>query len=114
MSEHRLFGQQCGEAFDQRSKPRLRHGRDQLVEHASLPKQRMCPSLGGVGLKHPVVSQRLAGRAEQRKQRDGERIQQEQSISPLRRADADDTHAHAIAQILGIAEPALDIPQSLP
>ena len=42
------FGERFGEAFDQRQQPGLRHGWNEVVEHAALAKQRVGPVLDGV------------------------------------------------------------------
>src|SRR4249919_1598181 len=63
--EQRLLLEHAGKTLHQRTQPGLRHGRDQIVEHAALTEQRMDAAFGGVGLEHPVIAQRLAGGAEQ-------------------------------------------------
>jgi len=47
--DQRLLLQQGTEAFHQRAQPALRHGRDQVVQHAALTEQGMGPAFGGVG-----------------------------------------------------------------
>ena len=42
------LGEHSGEACDQRQQPGLRHGRNEFVEHAALPEQRVGTVLGGV------------------------------------------------------------------
>src|ERR1700688_2973562 len=44
----------------------LRHAWDQLVEHASLPEQRMGSMFGGVDLEMTIHAEAFAGGAEQR------------------------------------------------
>src|SRR4051794_8919224 len=73
------------------------HVGDQVVEHRPLAEQRVGAALGGVGLEHAVIAQRLAGGAEQGKQGDGESVDQPQPVTPLGRADMDGGHAHAEA-----------------
>ena len=74
--EQRLLLQHAGETLHQRTQPGFRHRRDQIVEHAALTEQRMDAALGGVGLEHPVIAQRLAGGAEQRQQHHRESVDQ--------------------------------------
>ena len=49
----------------------------------------------------------FAGGAEQRQQEDRQGVEQQQTVAPLRIADAQDAQAHAEPQILGVAEPRL-------
>src|SRR6478609_3977458 len=57
-----------------------------------------------------VIAERFTRRPEQRQQRDGQRVQQPHTVAPVGRADVYRSQAHAEAQILAIAQPALDGP----
>jgi len=46
ISKDREFRQHRGKPLDERLQPRLRHGWDQVVEHAALAEQRIGASLG--------------------------------------------------------------------
>jgi hypothetical protein len=74
--EQRLLLQRKGETLHQRTQPGFRHRRDQIVKHAALTEQRMDAALGGVGLEHPIIAQRLAGGAEQGQQHHRESVDQ--------------------------------------
>jgi UDPglucose 6-dehydrogenase len=74
--EQRLLLQGKGETLHQRTQPGFRHRRDQIVKHAALTEQRMDAALGGVGLEHPIIAQRLAGGAEQGQQHHRESVDQ--------------------------------------
>src|SRR6476646_11572282 len=74
--EQRLLMQRKGETLHQRTQPGFRHRRDQIVKHAALTEQRMDAALGGVGLEHPIIAQRLAGGAEQGQQHHRESVDQ--------------------------------------
>ena len=70
----------------------------------------MGATLGGVGLEIAVVSKRLSGGPQQGQQDDGEGADQSQAVPLIRCADMDRAHAHAKAEVLGVAEAALDLP----
>ena len=56
---------------------------DEFVEHAALTEQRVGTSLGGVRLEKSIVAERFAGGAEQGQQRDGECVEQPQTVAAL-------------------------------
>ena len=62
------------------------------------------------GSERSVHAEAFAGRAEQRQEEDRQGVEQQQTVAPLRIADAQDAQAHAETQILGVAEPRLDRP----
>src|SRR4051795_4998610 len=70
----------------------------------------MGAGLDGVGLEVAVHAEALAGGAEPGEQDDGEGIEQQQSVAPLRVADANRREAQAEAQVLGISETGLHSP----
>src|ERR1019366_3534799 len=101
------------------------HGWNEVVEHAALPEQRMRTAFGGVRFQKTIVAKGFPGGTEQGQQRDGQRVQQPSPVAPGGGTDTDRTHAHqatkwtdathggqpaAEANILGVAEPALDAP----
>ncbi len=103
----------------------LCHGGDEFVEHAAPAKQRVAASPGSVGLQTPVVAERFPCRTEQGQQDDRKGVDQLSAVTPIGNADVHRTHpcaglppadaggtfansAHAEAQVLGIAERALD------
>jgi hypothetical protein len=50
----------------------FRHVRDQFLQHAALPEQRVRPGLAGVGFQQTVHTQALAHAAQERQQGSGE------------------------------------------
>src|SRR4051794_29598475 len=103
--------QELGVSFDEGLESIFGHVGAQIVEHAALAEQGMGAGLDGVGLEVAVHAEALAGGAEQGEQDDSERIeQQQQSVAPLRIADANRREAHAEAQVLGISETGLHSP----
>ena len=62
------------------------------------------------GSERSVHAEAFSGRAEQRQEEDRQGVEQQQTVAPLRIADAQDAQAHAETQILGVAEPRLDRP----
>ena len=62
------------------------------------------------GSERSVHAEAFAGGAEQRQEEDRQGVEQQQTVAPLRIADAQDAQAHAETQILGVAEPRLDRP----
>jgi len=92
----------------------LWHGGNEFVEHAALAEQRVGAPRARVGFEVPVIAKRFAGRAEQGQQHDGEGVDQPQAVAPVGGADAHRGHAHAEAQVLGVAERALDTPYEMP
>src|SRR3954470_20424644 len=81
--------QELGVSFDEGLESVFGHVGDQIVEHAALAEQGMGAGLDGVGLEMAVHAEALTGGAEQGEQDDGEGIEQQQSVAPLRVADAD-------------------------
>src|SRR3954452_12742286 len=104
------IGHGVGEAFDEGCEPVLRHGGDQVVEHAALPEQRVGARLAGVGLEKPVHAEALADRAQQGEQGSRKGADQKQPVAPGRLADASGAEPHAKAQVFRIAEVRLDRP----
>src|ERR687898_276915 len=100
--------QELGVSFDEGLESVFGHVGDQIVEQAALAEQGMGAGLDGVGLEVAVHAEALAGGAEPGEQDDGEGIEQQQSVAPLRVADANGGKAEA--QILGIAEARLHAP----
>ena len=88
----------------------LGHVGDKIVEQAALAEQRMDAAFYRAGSERSIHAEAFAGRAEQRQQEDRQGVEQQQTVAPLRIADAQDAHAHAETQILGVAEPRLDRP----
>ena len=70
--------------------------------------------LGGVRFQQAIIAKGFPGGAEQGQQRDGQCVQQPQPVAPRGGTDTDRAHAHAEADILCVAEPALDIPYKTP
>ena len=70
----------------------------------------MSAPFGGVGLEVPIVAQLFSGGAQERQQDHGEGIDQPQTVPPVRRADMHRSEPHAEAEILCVAETALDLP----
>ena len=58
----------------------FRHVRDQFVEHAALPEQRVRPRLAGIRFQQTVHAKALADSAQQRQQGGGEGADQQQTI----------------------------------
>ena len=82
------MGEVFAEPLDERPQADLRHVRDQLIEHAALPEQRMGPVFGGVDLEVAVHAEAFASGAEQRQENDGEGVQEKKPVAPLRIGDA--------------------------
>ena len=110
LSEDWLGCEYLSELLDQRLQHEFGHVGDEFVEHAALAEQRVGAALGGVGLEIAVVSKRLSGGPQHGQQDDGEGADQPQAVPPIRCADMDRAHAHAEAEVLGVAEAALDLP----
>src|SRR4051812_20471113 len=106
--------QELGVSFDEGLASVFGHVGDQIVEHAALAEQGMGAGLDGVGLEMAVHAEALAGGAEQGEQNNGEGVEQQQPVAPLRVADVNGGEPHAEAQILGIAEAWLDTPLITP
>ena len=70
----------------------------------------MSAPFGGVGLEVPIVAQLFSCGAQKRQQDHCEGIDQPQAVSPVRRADMHRSEPHAEAEILCVAETALDLP----
>lgn len=87
----------------------LRHGGDKFVKHAALTEQRVSASRAHIGFEVPVVAERLASRAEQGQQDDGEGVDQLEAVAPVGGADVHGAHPHAEAQVVRIAERALAV-----
>ena len=81
----------------------------EFVKHAALTEQRMSAPFGGVDLEC-VVDPTLSCGAQKRQQDHCEGIDQPQAVSPVRRADMHRSEPHAEAEILCVAETALDLP----
>ena len=76
IGERRDFREHGGELLDQRKQPLIGHGWNEVIEHASLPEQRMRAAFGGVRFQKPIVAKGFPGGTEQGQQRDGQRVQQ--------------------------------------
>src|SRR3954452_14050899 len=70
----------------------------------------MAAPLDGVGLEVAVHAEALAGGAEQSEKDDGDGIERQAPVAPLRVADADRAEAQAEAQVLGVPETRLHAP----
>ena len=81
--------QELGVSFDEGLESVFGHVGDQIVEHAALAEEGMGAGLDGVGLEMAVHAEALAGGAEQGEQDDGEGVEQQQPVAPLRVGDAD-------------------------
>ena len=66
----------------------FRHVGDQLVEHTSLPEQRIGAVRGRVDLEMAIIAEAFASGAEQRQENDGEGVEQKKPVAPLRIGDA--------------------------
>ena len=99
-----------GKALHEGAEAVFGHVWGQVVEPAALAEQGMRSGLDGVGLEMAVHAEALAGSTEQGEQDDGESVEQQQSVAPLRVRDADRAEAQAEAQVLGVAEAGLDRP----
>lgn len=110
IGKHGLFREHGGERLYQWDQPLVRHRWDQVIKHAALAEQRMGAPFGGVRLELAIISKRLASGPKQCEQRNGERIQQPQTVAPPRRTDSDRSHPHAEARVLGVAKAAFDAP----
>src|SRR5689334_9198872 len=77
---------------------------------SALAEQGMGAPLDGVDLEVTVHAEAFAGGPEQSEQDDGEGVEQQQAVAPLRVADVYRRQAHAEAQVLGISEAGLHAP----
>src|SRR3984885_12714631 len=108
--EQGLGCEHLGEPLDEWQQEKIGHVWHEFVKHAALTEQRMSAPFGGVGLEVPIVAQLFSGGAQERQQDHGEGIDQPQTVPPVRRADMHRSEPHAEAEILCVAETALDLP----
>src|ERR1039458_6021244 len=88
LSQGSVLGDVFAKPLNERSQADLRHVRDQLVEHAALPEQRMGPVFGRVDLEMAIHAEAFASGAEQRQENDGEGVQEKKPVAPLWIGDA--------------------------
>jgi hypothetical protein len=83
-----VLGDVIGKAFNEWPQADFGHVRDQFVEPAALPEQRVGPVFGGVDLEMAVHAEAFASGAEQGQENDGEGVQEKKPVAPLRIGDA--------------------------
>ena len=74
-------------AFDERQQALVWHVGDEVVEQAALAEQRVDAAFGGAGPQLAVHAEALAVCAQNRQQRDGEGVEEEEAVAALRIVD---------------------------